>query len=240
MVARGDLGVETDLDNVPQIQKDLIRRCNEHGKPVITATQMLESMTTHSRPTRAEVTDVANAIYDGTDAVMLSGETAVGQFPIATVAVMAAIARKADQAIADGPSRPIPPSSAMSSAWEGTFSDAIGHAVCGMAETLDVKRIVCFTMSGYTAAAIARYRPSTPITAITLSEETLRRCALFWGVDAVQAVEVVNTDEMVRTVDEILLGRGLAKTGDTVIIVAGTPLAVGGRTNLLKLHTVGE
>jgi len=239
MVARGDLGVEVDLDNVPQIQKDLIRRCNAKGKAVITATQMLESMTGHSRPTRAEVTDVANAIYDGTDAVMLSGETAAGQYPIEAVKVMADIALKADEAIVAAP-RPVLTSSNTSCAWEGSFSDAIGHAVRDMVDALDVRRIVCFTMSGYTAAAIARYRPPIPITAITLSEATRRRCALFWGVEAVQAVEVNNTDEMVRTVDDILLSQGLAKMGDTVVIVAGTPLAVGGRTNLLKLHTVGE
>ncbi len=241
MVARGDLGVEVDLDNVPQIQKDLISRCNQFGKPVITATQMLESMVDHSRPTRAEVSDVANAIYDGTDAVMLSGETAAGKYPVAAVKVMSDIAQKADEAIAKLPPRDIRPSpGANNSAWEGAFSDAIGQAIRGMIQTLDVTRIVCFTMSGYTAAAISRYRPPRPITAITLDKETLRRCALLWGVEAIQAVEIEDTDQMVQTVDDILLSRGLARVGEIVIIVAGTPLAVGGRTNLLKLHTIGQ
>ncbi|HEO72240.1 MAG TPA: pyruvate kinase [Candidatus Hydrogenedentes bacterium] len=241
MIARGDLGVETDLDNVPQVQKDLIRRCNACGTPVITATQMLESMVNHRRPTRAEVTDVANAIYDGADAVMLSGETAAGRFPIAAVSTMADIAAKADQAIAEAAPQPmVTVTSGHSCAWEGAFSHAIGHAVRDMIGPLDVKRIVCFTMSGFTAAAIARYRPTVPITAITLSEATQRRCALFWGVEAIRAAEVTNTDDMVAMVDDILLRNHFAKIGDTIVIVAGTPLAVGGRTNLLKLHTLGE
>ena len=242
MVARGDLGVEVDLNDVPQIQKALIRKCNAAGKPVITATQMLESMMTNARPTRAEVTDVANAIYDGTDAVMLSGETAAGKFPLEAVTTMADITRKADQAIAGAPPRLIAPHAgdAGEDAGEGAFSDAIGQAVRDMVCTLNVTQIVCFTMSGFTAAAIARYRPQTPITAITLSEETRRRCALYWGVDAVQSVEVEDIDTMIRVVDEVLLRRGLAAAGDVIIVVAGTPLAVGGRTNLLHLHTVGD
>jgi pyruvate kinase len=201
---------------------------------------MLESMTTHSQPTRAEVTDVANAIYDGTDAVMLSGETAAGEFPLAAVSIMAGIAAKADEAIAQAPRVHAEPHSKTSCPWEGAFSDAIGHAVCGMLQTLDVKCIVCFTMSGYTAEAIARYRPNVPLIAVTLSDATSRRCALFWGVEPIEAVEVEDTDEMVKTVDQILMSHALAKMGDTIIIVAGTPLAVGGRTNLLKLHIVGE
>ena len=238
MVARGDLGVEVDLDDVPQIQKRLIRECNERGMPVITATQMLESMMSNSRPTRAEVTDVANAIYDGTDAVMLSGETAAGRFPLEAVRVMADVRDKADEAIAASPERRAHPPRL--SAGEGAHSDAIGQAVWRMTQILDVKRIVCFTMSGYTAKAIAKYRPHTPITAITLSEATLRRCALIWGVDALIAVEVTHLDEMVRVVDKLMFEHGQAKEGDTIFIVAGTPLAVGGRTNLLKLHTVGQ
>jgi len=238
MVARGDLGVEVNLEDVPQIQKTLIRKSNDRGKPVITATQMLESMMTSSRPTRAEVTDVANAIYDGTDAVMLSGETAAGRFPLAAVSVMAGVAYKADRAVEAAQTRIIPAREAPGSL--GAFSDAIGHAVCNMGRTLGAKRIVCFTQSGYTAAAIARYRPPTPITAITLSESTRRQCALLWGVEAIHTVEVDSTDAMVRTVEYILLEQDRAAVGDTVIIVAGTPLGIGGHTNLLRLHVVGQ
>jgi len=239
MVARGDLGIEVDLEDVPQIQKDLIRRCNDRGTPVITATQMLESMMHNARPTRAEVTDVANAIYDGTDAVMLSGETAVGRYPFQTVCFMADIAEKADAAIVARPEertlRPLGPDRAA-----GSHSDAIGAAVSRMSRTLDVARIVCFTQSGYTARAIARYRPQTPVTAITLADETLRRCALVWGVHGVKSPEIRDVDDMLRAVDELMIENRLAERGDTIIIVAGAPLAVGGRTNLLHLHVVGE
>ena len=240
MVARGDLGVEVDLDDVPQIQKRLIRACGDHGVPVITATQMLESMLYNARPTRAEVTDVANAIYDGTDAVMLSGETAVGEHPVEAARVMADIARKADEAIAAARRGESPVRQDAPGMWTSSHSDAIGQAVCRVTECLDVARIVCFTMSGYTARAIARHRPAIPITAVTLSEETQRRCALVWGVEALRTVEVNRVGEMAPAVERLLLARGLAKSGETVIIVAGTPLAVGGRTNLLKLHTLGE
>ena len=240
MVARGDLGVEMDLDEVPQIQKQLIRKCNDRGVPVITATQMLESMMTNPRPTRAEVTDVANAIYDGTDAVMLSGETAAGKFPLRAVRVMASIANRTDTAIGASPPREAVSRLRSSGIRSGSFSEAIGQAVCRMTQVLDVKRIVCFTMSGHTARAIARFRPNTPITALTINEETRRRCALNRGVDAIQADEVNHTDEMVRMVDRIITDNHLANAGDTVVIVAGMPLAVGGRTNLLKLHTVSE
>lgn len=241
MVARGDLGVEVPLADVPQIQKDIIHRCNHKGKPVITATQMLESMMTHPRPTRAEANDVANAIYDGTDCVMLSGETAAGEFPLEAVRIMSQIVDRADAALAGRPSDiefemgPFEQHRASEA-----FADAIGHAVAHMSESMPIRRIVCMTMSGYTAAMISRYRPDVPITAITLSEETLRKCALMWGVSAVQSVEVHTTDQMIKEVDEVLKKRDLAEDGDTVVIVAGAPLALGGRTNFLKLHTVGE
>jgi len=226
-----------DLDDVPQIQKGLIRKCNAQGIPVITATQMLESMMTNPRPTRAEVSDVANAIYDGTDAVMLSGETAAGRFPIEAAREMADIAEKADRAIAAADFSVYPIESLV---WRGSHSGAIAEAVSRMTRKLDVARIVCFTLSGFTARAIARCRPRTPTTAITLSQETLRRCALVWGVDALLSVEVRSIDEMVHAVDGLVLEHGLAKPGDTIIIVGGVPLAVGGVTNYLKLHTVGQ
>jgi len=239
MVARGDLGIELDLEDVPQIQKDLIRRCNDRGVPVITATQMLESMVHSARPTRAEVTDVANAIYDGTDAVMLSGETAVGRYPYQAVRFMADIAAKADAAVVARPEeRKLAPLGPDRTA--GSHSDAIGAAVSRMSRTLDVARVVCFTQSGYTARAISRYRPQTPVTAITLTDETLRRCALIWGVNALKSQEVQDIDDVIVGADNLMLENHLAARGDTIIIVAGTPLAMAGRTNLLSLHVVGE
>ena len=241
MVARGDLGIEMELDDVPQTQKALIRKCNDSGTPVITATQMLESMMSNPRPTRAEVTDVANAIYDGTDAVMLSGETAVGRFPVESVRRMADIAAKADAAIGSMPGfRGIKRRECIGNIRAGSHADAIGEAVFNMSEALDVVRIVCFTQSGYTARAIARYRPKAPVSAITLSVETLRRSAVIWGVETLLSDEVFGIDEMVRAVDALLLDHNLARRGETVIIVAGTPLVVGGVTNLLNLHTVGD
>jgi len=242
MVARGDLGIEMDLDDVPQIQKKLVAKCNEYGAPVITATQMLESMMTSPRPTRAEVTDVANAIYDGTDAVMLSGETAVGLFPVEALKRMADIAAKADAAlVANSSFRSVKRREDNSAdIWSGSHADAIGEAVFNMSEALDISRIVCFTQSGYTPRAIARYRPKVPITAITLSGETLRRSALIWGVETLLSDEIMGIDEMVQAVNALLLDEKLSEPGETVIIVAGTPLVVGGVTNLLNLHTVGE
>ncbi|MBI2421667.1 MAG: pyruvate kinase [Candidatus Hydrogenedentes bacterium] len=249
MVARGDLGVEVDFEELPVIQKRLIRRCNDLGVPVITATQMLESMVNHSRPTRAEVTDVANAIMDGTDAVMLSGETAAGEFPIDACAVMAKIAFKTDSDLADNPSQEKWTrlrSTELQSRRQSlrvsmnSYADAIGQAVCRMAETLQIQRIVCFTTTGYTAAAIARYRPSCRITAITNTESTRRRCALIWGVNSITTTDFHEIDGLVQRVEELLLENGLAQQGETIIIVAGAPMVVGGRTNLLKLHTIGE
>jgi pyruvate kinase len=238
MVARGDLGVEVPLDHVPQIQKDLIQRCNEHGKPVITATQMLESMMTNARPTRAEVTDVANAIYDGTDAVMLSGETAAGSYPVRAVEVMARVAQQADQAIRvrersmghHDVKRPD----------EHAVATAVGEAAFHITESLPIDQILCFTSSGYTAMRISRFRPRVPIIAVTLSAEASRRCALFWGVEAMRTVEVANLDDMIAFVDNDLVDQGILEEGRRIVLVAGAPLAVSGRTNLLKLHTVGE
>ena len=239
MVARGDLGIEACLDDIPQIQKGLIRKCNAYGLPVITATQMLESMMTNPLPTRAEVSDVANAIYDGTDAVMLSGETAAGRFPLDAARTMADIAERADKAAAAAP-RDMAVYALDSPTWRGSHSGAIAQAVTHMTHRLDIARIVCFTKSGHTARAIARCRPHIPITAVTLSEGTLRRCALVWGVDALRSAEVKDIDQMLAAVDDLVLTHGLAKSGDSIIVVGGTPLAVGSVTNFLKLHTVGH
>ncbi len=240
MVARGDLGVEVDLARVPQIQKSLIRLCNERGVPVITATQMLESMMNNPRPTRAEAADVANAVYDGTDAVMLSGETASGAFPVEAVQIMEHIVRGADEAIAASPLEEASARLRESSGHANPFREAVGQAVVRVTQVMDFKRIVVLTQSGYSAESISRYRPRTPITAITLSEDARRRCALIWGVDAVASVVVENVDGMLHAVDGVLMGQDLAQPGDPVIIVAGMPLGRGGRTNLMKLHYVAE
>ena len=240
MLARGDLGVEVPLDEVPQIQKELIAKCNNLGVPVITATQMLESMVSSVRPTRAEVADVANAIYDGTDAVMLSGETAAGEYPVRACTVMGDIAANADHALSDSPTfdRIVRMRQSGIRKGQGSFGDAIGQAACRTAEAIDAVRIVCFTKQGFTAALIARYRPSVPVTAITIDEETRRRCAIIWGVDAVQSVEPCNTDEMDQVVDDILLEHKLAAPNDKVVIAGGIPLAIRTLTNMLKLHRV--
>lgn len=252
MVARGDLGVEVNFEDVPMIQKRLIQECNEVGVPVITATQMLESMVNHPRPTRAEVADVANAIYDGTDAVMLSGETAAGLYPVEACEVMARIASTADDDLA---SAPLPERYARLRASDLSrrerrgvndisraqlYADAVGQAVCRMAASLPLHRIVCFTHTGYTATAIARFRPAIPITAISDNLATCRRTAMVWGVDAVKAPGFNDLDAMVSGVETILLDSGMSRIGDTVIIAAGSPLNAGGRTNLLELHTLGE
>lgn len=250
MVARGDLGVEVNFEDVPSIQKTLINSCNELGVPVITATQMLESMVYAGRPTRAEVTDVANAIYDGTDAVMLSAETASGKYPVEACTVMARVAAKTDaetqRTSTDRRMRELRRDElkkrreGMRGVHLNSYADAIGQAVFRMCESLDITRIVCFTKTGYTAGAIARYRPRVRITAITNRESTCRKCAIMWGVSAVLTKDFDLIEVMVHEVEEQLLRHKAAAEGDTIIIVAGTPLAEGGRTNMLKLHTVGD
>lgn len=240
MLARGDLGVEVPLNELPQIQKRLIAQCNDLGVPIITATQMLESMLNSVRPTRAEVADVANAVYDGTDALMLSGETASGNFPVEAVRVMSEIAAEADEALKKSPShdRIVRMRSSAIRKGRGSYGDAVGQAACRTADSIDASRIVCFTKMGFTAALIARYRPSVPVTAITLNEEARHRCSIMWGVDAILSIEPCNTDELDKVVDTVLLDNGLASVGDTIVIAAGIPLAVRTRTNMLKLHTV--
>jgi len=235
MVARGDLGVEIPPERVPQVQKTLIGKCNGAGVPVITATQMLESMMRGPRPTRAEASDVANAIYDGTDAVMLSGETAVGAYPLEAVRMMVRIAERADAAIA---SRPRP--SRRRRTGETSFSHAIGHATFETVFDIGAKLILCFTMSGFTARLIARYRPGVPVIAATQSEDVCRKLALCWGVRPIIVPPVSDTDEMVAAVERTLLERGLAQRDDAIVITAGTPLLSSGTTNLIKLHRIGE
>lgn len=235
MVARGDLGLEIAPEEVPLVQKRIIDICNRLGKPVITATQMLESMIQHPRPTRAEASDVANAIIDGTDAVMLSAETAVGQFPVEAVATMARIAKRMEE---DMPPTGICPEGTC--VVERSVTEAISYATCTTASGLDAAAIITATQTGYTPRMVARYRPSRPIIAVTPLPEVVRRMALVWGVQAVLVPDVKDTDSMISTSIEASLSAGLVKGGDLVVITAGVPVGQHGTTNLIKVHTVGK
>lgn len=233
MVARGDLGVEIKAEKVPLIQKKIINACNEAGKPVITATQMLESMILHPRPTRAETSDVANAILDGTDAVMLSGETASGSFPVEAVRTMVKIALDVE---GSGLWRMVnrqPP------ALSNAIPVAVAEAACLAAATVKAKAVVVFTQSGATAGRIARFRPQLPIIAFTSSTEIRRRLALFWGVKALPVGTMDNSDQQINLVEETLLESGFKK-GDVVVITMGVPLGSIGSTNLMKVHRLGH
>ena len=233
MVARGDLGVEVPLQEVPLIQKEIIKKCNLAGKPVITATQMLESMIENPRPTRAEVTDIANAIFDGTDAIMLSGETAIGKYPLESVRIMDKIAIKTEGALNY---EKILEERALSV--EPTTPDAISHATCQVAQDLGVKAIITFTFSGSTARRVARYRPRVPIIAASPNEKTVRRLVLSWGVYPLQSPDLKNTDEMISKSKKIALKTGMVQKGDKIVITAGVPFGIPGTTNLLKVETV--
>ncbi len=234
MVARGDLGVETSPQRVPILQKEIIRRCNRLGIPVITATQMLQSMVEAPRPTRAEASDVANAILDGTDAVMLSAETAVGRHPVEAVAMIREISAIAEREMIhreeDGPSDPI----------EHTHpvTDAIGRATVRVAREIDASLIVTSTHSGYTARQVARERPMRPIVAFTPRESTLRRLALVWGITPVLVPAHRSTDEMLETVGRLLVERGEARPGDAVVVTGGIPAGSEGTTNFIKVHRI--
>jgi pyruvate kinase len=231
MVARGDLGVEISPEKVPLFQKKIIRACNEAGKPVITATQMLESMISHSRPTRAETSDVANAILDGTDAVMLSGETASGQFPLEAVKTMDKVAldveRYAQLQDVDRIHR-----------HSAGIAEAVAEAACHAAVTVKAKAIAVMTQSGSTAARISRVRPPLPIIAFTQSTETMRRLALFWGVKPNPIGSMTGTDEQIRAVESTFLDAGYRK-GDVIVITMGVPVEARGSTNLMKVHKLG-
>ena len=255
MVARGDLGVEAALEEVPLAQKRIIARCNRMGKPVITATQMLESMREHPYPTRAEVSDVANAIFDGTDAVMLSQETAIGDFPAESVRMMARIAEKTEAALTHGgalrerggegergsaPALPFTPSPPRGRAAEGSVSDAISHATCAAAADLNAAGIITCTMSGSTARMVARYRPRSPILAVSPNQATRNRLCLSWGVVPMPLEQVRDSDEMVAQSVDAALRAGLVKKGDRVIITAGIPLERTGTTNLLRVYDIPE
>jgi len=232
MVARGDLGVETPAAGVPILQKEIIRKSNLSAVPVITATQMLESMMEHPRPTRAEASDVANAIFDGTDAVMLSGETAVGAYPVKSVETMATIAETADRHASYTILDDLEARLCLS------VTDAVSQASCEMARDLNAKAIITTTASGYTARMVARYRPGTPIIAVTSREEVRRRLALIWGVETVVVRQPTSTDEVIELSVDALQERSLASPGDILIITAGIPHGGPGRTNMIKVHVV--
>ncbi|MGI6357721.1 MAG: pyruvate kinase [Bacillota bacterium] len=235
MVARGDMGVEIPTEEVPLIQKEMIAACNRLGKPVITATQMLDSMIRAPRPTRAEASDVANAILDGTDAVMLSGETASGKYPLEAVRTMARIAMRAEQALQHAEilrQRRMPRSPSV--------TDAISHATVQAATDLGAKAIITSTQSGSTARMVSRYRPQAPVLAFTYSEQVARRLNLSWGVHPMLGERTQNTDQMVNAAIARALDLTMIKNGDLIVLTAGVPVGVPGTTNLLKVHIVGD
>jgi pyruvate kinase len=233
MVARGDLGVEVPLEEVPVIQRDVIRQARLAKVPVIVATQMLESMMTYLRPTRAEVSDVATAIFEGADAIMLSAETASGQHPIESVEVMSRVAARAEREapwVSASPPRP--------EAYG--FPEAVAEAACRSARLLHAKAIVAFTQSGFSARLISSERPDVPVVALTPSPEVQRRLGLYWGVSSRLIRKVETTDEMLHEVEATLLGDGTVRNGDVIVIISGAPMWVTGTTNLVKLHRVGD
>jgi pyruvate kinase len=233
MVARGDLGVEIPLEKVPLVQKEIIRKCNRAGKPVITATEMLESMVTAMRPTRAETTDVANAIFDGTDATMLSEETSIGEHPLQTVTVMNRIARQTE--------KKLPYELALSEKrdWsEQRTQELISYSACVTAHSLGARAIIAFTESGSTALRVSKYRPRTAILAMTPSEVICRRLMLSWGVQPVQVAVPSSISDLFREASAVSREMGVAKTGDLVVVTGGIPLGMAGTTNMLKVETV--
>ena len=232
MVARGDLGVEVPAEDVPLIQKEIIAKCNAAGKIVITATQMLESMQKNPRPTRAEVSDVANAIFDGTDAIMLSGESAAGQYPLEAVETMARIARRTEQALDHQEII----ARAMASSSRDVAS-AMGLAVADTVEDLGAQAVIACTQSGATARAISKYRPSAPVIAATSCEKTATSLALYWGVQPVVVAETANTDELLKTAATVATEVAGLEAGETAVVTAGLP-AGEGNTNLMHIHEV--
>ena len=234
MVARGDLGVEIPAEEVPVLQKMMIEKCNKAGKPVITATQMLESMIQNPRPTRAEASDVANAILDGTDAIMLSGETASGKYPIEAVTTMARIAEVTEKAtIYDNQGRAINNDAL-------TTTDAVCLAGVKVADNLQASAILTCNESGHTAISVARHRPSCNVIAITPHDSTIRRMQLFWGVQAIKGRQFENSDDMVKQAINVSLGEGAIQSGDLVVVTAGVPSGSAGTTNMIRVHIAGK
>lgn len=235
MVARGDLGVEIPVEEVPLVQKMIIEKCNRAGKPVITATQMLDSMIRNPRPTRAEATDVANAIFDGTDCIMLSGETASGTYPVEAVKTMAKIAERTEDALNhEEMMEKRRPKSAR------TVPDAISYSVCTTAAELGVSAIITATMTGHTALRVSKFRPGQTIIAVTPYEDVARRLSIVWGVYPIIMDNVESADQVINESVEKALQSGLVRKGDLVVIAAGIPVGFTGTTNMIKVHIVGD
>src|SRR5246500_1968830 len=232
MVARGDLGVEMNPEQVPVVQKNIIARAREFRRPVITATQMLESMTLNPRPTRAEASDVANAIFDGSDAVMLSAESASGKYPIEAVSMMARIIHEAEASIQEFP-RPTTAQEQLK------VAETVAELVCHASRELHMKLIAVFTHSGFTARLVSRYRPLVPIVAFSPEAATRRRMSLFWGVTSRGISDIKKIDGLADLAEKRLLEERLVKKGDVIGIVAGTPMGIRGTTNFMKFHVIG-
>ena len=233
MVARGDMGVEIDFTEIPAIQKDMIAQCVACGKPVITATQMLDSMIENPRPTRAEITDVANAIYDGTSAIMLSGETAAGRYPVEAVKTMDAIARKTESSIDCSRVAVLPAHTHLS------VTAATAHAACTTAEDIGADAILTVSQGGITAQMVSRFRPEATVVALLLDPQIQRQMALYWGLVPIMMKRAENSDELVHSAVETAQRAGLVKHGDLVVITAGVPVGVSGTTNMIRIEQVG-
>jgi pyruvate kinase len=230
MIARGDLGVEVAPEEVPLIQKALIRKANSKGKIVITATQMLESMKENPRPTRAEATDVANAVIDGTDALMLSAETASGKYPVESFLMMDRIISHTEQTQR--------PSSGYSRG--NSYAEALADAACNASEDIGAKVLVAFTRTGFTARLVSKFRPKVPIIAFTSDHAVMARLPLYWGVTPKYMKLLTSTDQMLREVEKALLAEKIVKKGDRIVIIASSPLSTTAKTNFMKLHQIGE
>ncbi|KUG03876.1 pyruvate kinase [hydrocarbon metagenome] len=235
MVARGDLGVEIPVEEVPLVQKAIIEKCAQTGKVVIIATQMLDSMIVNPRPTRAEVSDVANAIFDGADAIMLSGETAAGKYPVEVVETMARIARRAEEVL---PYQELLRQKRQQGSL--TVTDAISYATCATAMNLGASAILTATRSGYTARMVAKYRPKAKIVAATPDEAVSKKLALVWGVYPILTKDVEGTDALLDESINVALEKGCINKGDLIVLTAGVPTGSSGQTNLLKVHIVGD
>ncbi|SHJ02844.1 pyruvate kinase [Dethiosulfatibacter aminovorans DSM 17477] len=235
MVARGDLGVEIPAEEVPLVQRMLIEKCNIAGKPVITATQMLDSMMRNPRPTRAEVSDVATAIFEGSDAIMLSGETAAGKYPVRSVKTMSDIALKIEDSLDYDEMF-----KRRNYYADNTITNAISMATCRTVLSLDARVIITATASGYTAAEVSKFRPRASIVAATHSERVMRKLAMYWGVKPIKTEQLDMTDELIENSVQRALEVGYIRNGDLVVITAGVPVGVAGSTNLLKVHVVSE
>ena len=235
MVARGDLGVEIPAEEVPLVQKQLIKKCNKFAKPVITATQMLDSMQRNPRPTRAEASDVANAIFDGTDAIMLSGETAAGDYPVEAVQTMNNIATRAESALNHKEIL-----ATRSKETPHNITDSICQSVAHTVINLDINAVVTPTESGFTARMVSKYRPQAPIVAVTSHEKVVKQLSLAWGVYPQLSSKAVTTDEMLHDSVQVGINSGIIKYGDNVVITAGVPVGEAGTTNIMKVHVVGN